>query len=210
VTGPENGEQPSSDEWDDEPGTEGGAPLDHPGADWVEGWDDDLDDDEYLEDEYPAPAWRRPLIVGVSVVTALALALIPLYNVLFARTTADNGLEVCGFDYCVVQEAVRAAGLDLTMSAMANTFLDEQEARALAGEMTDFLGIEPVGLRVVADLDGRIGGLYDPTNRSISIESPARAWTVLHEVAHAVETGHGEAFEEVVIELAAWREETPP
>ena len=210
MTGPEQDDQPFSDEWDDGLGPGSGDPLDDPTHPWVEEWVDDLEDEEYLEDDDPAPAWRRPLIVGVSVVTAVALALIPLYNVLFARTIAENGLEVCGFDYCVVQEAVRAAGLDLTMSAMANTFLDEEEARALAGEMTEFLGIEPVGLRVVADLDGRIGGVYDPTTRSISIESPARAWTVLHEVAHAVETGHGDAFEEVVIRLAAWMGETPP
>jgi predicted metal-dependent hydrolase len=103
-----------------------------------------------------------------------------------------------------VQEAVRDAGLELTMSALANTFLDEEEARAFARDLTNYLGIEAIGLRVVPDLEGRIGGVYDPTTRSISIESPARSWTVLHEVAHAVENGHGEAFRDVVIELAGW------
>lgn len=200
MTGPEHDEQPLPDEWRDGNGSEEGAPAEFPFDDW--------DDDEDIEEDEPVPAWRRPLIVGVAAVTALALALIPLYNVIFARTVAENGLEVCGFDYCVVQEAVRAAGLDLTMSSLANTFLDEQEARALAGELTDFLGIEPVGLRVVTDLDGRLGGVYDPATRSISIESPARAWTVLHEVAHAVETGHGEGFTEVVIDLATFLDET--
>ncbi|HEU4895458.1 MAG TPA: hypothetical protein VFT85_06445, partial [Acidimicrobiia bacterium] len=205
MTGPEHGEHPLS-EGDDEPWAEGPPPPGDSDESWVEGWDKGWGDEEGTEDDDAAPAWRRPLIVGVSVVTALALALIPLYNVIFARTVADNGLEVCGFDYCVVQEAVRDAGLDLTMSALANTYLDEEEARALAGELTDYLGIDPVGLRVVPDLDGRLGGVYDPSNRSIAIESPARAWTVLHEVAHAVETGHGEAFVDVVIELAAWLE----
>jgi hypothetical protein len=203
VTGPEHDEQPVSDEWGDEVGSEDGAPPDFPFDDWD-------DEDDHPDDADPAPAWRRPLIVGVSVVTALALALIPLYNVIFARTIAENGLEVCGFDYCVVQEAVQAAGLELTMSALANTFLDEEEARALGGEFTAYLGIEPVGLRVVTELERRLGGVYDPSTRTISIESPARAWTVLHEVAHAVETGHGEAFAGVVIDLAAWWEETSP
>jgi len=200
MTDPEHDEQPLSDEWRDGNGSEEGTPADVPFYNW--------DDDEDTEEDEPVPAWRRPLIVGVAAVTALALALIPLYNVIFARTVAENGLEVCGFDYCVVQEAVRADGLDLTMSSLANTFLDEQEARALAGELTDFLGIEPVGLRVVTDLDGPHGGVYDPATRSISIESPARAWTVLHEVAHAVETGHGEGFTEVVIDLATFLDET--
>ena len=200
VTGSEHDDQPPSDEWGEDPF--GDVPDGFPFDDW--------DDDEDLEGDEPAPAWRRPLIIGVSVVTALALALVPLYNVIFARTIADNGLEVCGFDYCVVQEAVRDAGLELTMSALANTFLDEEEARAFARDLTDYLGIEAVGLRVVPDLDGRIGGVYDPTTRSISIESPARSWTVLHEVAHAVETGHGEAFRDLVIELARWVGESLP
>lgn len=162
-------------------------------------------DEEDVEPLAP-PRWRRPVLIAVAVITAIALALVPLYNVFFARTIADNGLEVCGFDYCVVQEAVRDARLDLTMSRLANTYLSEQEARSLADELTGYLGIGPVGLRVVEDLDGRLGGVYDPVARSISIESPARAWTVLHEVAHAVETGHGEEFQHLVIELASWLE----
>jgi hypothetical protein len=202
VTGSEHDEQPPPDDGVDDPEAVGDVPAGYPFDDW--------DDEELLEGEEPVPAWRRPLIIGVSLVTALALALVPLYNVFFARTIADNGLEVCGFDYCVVQEAVRAAGLELTMSALANTFLDEEEARSFAEDLTDYLGIETVGLRVVPELDGRLGGVYDPATRSISIESPARAWTVLHEVAHAAETGHGESFRDVVIELAGWVQEPPP
>lgn len=202
MTGSEHDEQLPSDEGGDDPGTLGDVPDGFPFDDW--------DVDEDLEGDEPSPAWRRPLIIGVSVVTALAMALVPLYNVIFARTIAENGLEVCGFDYCVVQEAVRAAGLEPTMSALANTFLDEEEARAFAGDLTDYLGIDTVGLRVVSDLDGRLGGVYDPTTRSISIESPARSWTVLHEVAHAVETGHSEAFRDVVLELAGWVAESRP
>lgn len=174
--------------------------------------EEELFDDWDLEEEdlqpVEPPAWRRPLLIVVAAITAVAMALVPIYNVFFDRSVADNGLEICGFDYCTVQEAVRAAGLDLTMSALSNTFLAESEARVFADELTDYLGIAPVGLRVVQDLEGRLGGFYDQGSRSISIESPARAWTVLHEVAHAVETGHGSEFQDVVIDLAAWVEST--
>lgn len=160
-------------------------------------------DDENDEIEGPPP-WRRPLLIAVAALTAAAMAMVPLYNVFSARTVADNGLEVCGFDYCVVQEAAVAAGVDPVMSRLWNTFLDEEAARELAAELTDHLGIDPVGLRLVDDLEGRLGGVYDPESRSIQIAHPARAWTVLHEVAHAVENGHGPEFQELVVELARW------
>lgn len=160
-------------------------------------WDDP--DEEGLDS---VVRWRRPLLIAVAAITAVALAIVPLYNVLFSRTVADNGLEVCGFDYCIVQDAVREAGGDVTMSRLSNVFLTEDEARALANELTAHLGIERVGLQVVERLDGRLGGFYDPATRTVSIESPARAWTVLHEVAHAVEDGHDARFQQVVIELA--------
>jgi hypothetical protein len=173
---------------------------------FFEAWDEE-EEEEQLE---PAPSWRRPVLIAVAAATAVAMAVVPLYNVLFAATASDEGLEVCGFDYCVVQEGLRAAGLDLTMSRLSNTFLEESEARELAGELTDHLGIEPVGLVVVQDLDGRLGGVYDRSQRSISIERPARAWTVLHEVAHAVETGHGDDFVRVVIELTEYMDDSRP
>lgn len=167
-----------------------------------------FEDDDFLEEEIePAPpTWRRPVLIVVAALTAAAMIIVPLYNVFFAASVADNGLEVCGFDYCVVQDGVREAGLDLEMSRLSNTFLDEAEARALANELTDFLGIQRVGLVVVDELDGRLGGVYDRGERLVSIESPARAWTVLHEVAHAVEPGHGREFQEVVIDLASYME----
>lgn len=194
MTGPDHEDQ-ASDWWVED------EHFDPPG---VEDWDDETEDLE------PSPAWRRPFLVTVAIITALALAAIPIYNVLSARSIADNGLEICGFDYCIVQEAVRAAGLDSTMSALAHTFLDEADARAFADDLTGYLGIENVGLAVVTRLEGRLGGVYEPSSRSISIESPARAWTVLHEVAHAVATGHGEDFQEVVIDLAGWAESNRP
>lgn len=173
----------------------------------LSGEDFPLDEWDEADDLEPlAPSWRRPLLIGVASVTAIALALVPLYNVFWGRSVADNGLEICGFDYCVVQESVTDAGLDLKMSRLSNTFLDEEEARAFALELTEYLGIEPVGLVVVDELAGRLGGVYEPATRSIQIESTAHAWTVLHEVAHAVETGHGDGFQRVVIDLTRFAE----
>lgn len=166
-----------------------------------EEWSDWDDEDEPVE---AAPTWRRPTLVVVAAVTAVAMAMVPLYNVFWARTVADNGLEVCGFDYCVVQEAAVEADVDLVMSQLWNTFVDQDAARSFAAELTDHLGIDPVGLQLVDDLEGRLGGVYDPESRSIQIAHPARAWTVLHEVAHAVENGHGPEFRELVVELARW------
>ena len=170
------------------------TPFDDEWSDWEEGY-------EPIE---ATPTWRKPLLIAVAAVTAIALATVPVYNVIRARTVAENGLEVCGFDYCVVQEAAVDAGVDLIMSRLWNTFLDEDPARQFASRLTDHLGIDPVGLQIVGDLEGRLGGVYDPETRSIQIERPARAWTVLHEVAHAVETGHGPEFRELVIDLARW------
>lgn len=169
--------------------------------------DDPFDEWDLTEEDLeplPPPLWRKPVLIVVAALTALALAVVPIYNVISARSVAENGLDICGFDYCIVQEAAQEAGVDLIMSRLANTFLDEAGARELADRLTDHLGIAPVGLRVVDEIDGRIGGVYDPTTRTISIERPARAWTVLHEVAHALETGHGEEFQGLVVELATW------
>lgn len=167
---------------------------------------DELDGETFEPIE--RPAWRRPLLIVVASLTAVALAIVPLYNVLQGATYADNGLEVCGFDYCVVQEAVREAGLDITMSRLSNTFNDEDVSRAFALALTDHLSVASVDLEVVDRLEGRIGGVYDPATRSIRIERPARAWTVLHEVAHVIERGHGEDFRNVVIELTRWVDES--
>ena len=173
-----------------------------------EGWppDEDFPPDDFWDEEEGSdldrsPVWRRPFLIGVAALTALALAVVPVYNSFIASDLADNGLEVCGFDYCVDEEAVRDAGLGSEMSRLFNTILIDEEAAALAGDLVDFLDLEPVELVIVDDIDGQIGGVYDPESRSITIERPARAWTVLHEVAHARETGHDIAFQDVVIDL---------
>jgi hypothetical protein len=178
---------------------------DRPDEELFEDWDLDEEDLEPLA----PPAWRKPLLIAVAALTALAMALVPLYNVLFARSVAENGLEICGFDYCIVQDALVEAGVDITMSRLANTFLDDEEAQAFADRVADELDIASIGLQVVDDLEGRLGGFYDPATRSITIRRPARAWTVLHEVAHAVESGHGEEYQDVLIDLARWAEAEP-
>jgi hypothetical protein len=167
--------------------------------DLFEEWDQVEEDSEPL-----APLWRKPVLIAVAALTALALAVVPLYNVLSAAPVADNGLEICGFDYCIVQDAMREVGVDVIMSRLAHTFLADDAARSLADDAADHLDIEPVGLQVVDNLERRLGGVYDPTTRSIRVERPARAWTVLHEVAHAVETGHAEAYQTVLADLARW------
>ncbi len=176
-----------------------------PFEDWLGEWD--AHDDEHGPPD--PPPWRKPVLIVTAAVTALAVALVPLYNVFFARNVADNGLEVCGFDYCVVVEAVTDAGLDLTMSRLSTAFLDDAAAAELTDAAIDHLDVAPVGLEIVDDLEGRLGGLYDPATREIRIERPARAWTVLHEVAHTRESGHGEDFQRVLIQLARWADTDP-
>ena len=182
------GNEPSSEEWD------------------IEGWDLEEDDSEDLT----PPAWRRSVIIAVALITAVAMAAIPLYNLIGASrpAVADNGLEVCGFDYCIVQDEVRSAGLDLAMSRFSNVVLDDEGASRLADLLVDYLNIQPVSVVVVDRLEGRVGGLYDPPSRTIFIERPARAWTVLHEVGHAVGSGHGDEFLAAVIDLTEWLDST--
>ena len=160
-----------------------------------------------VEDEElpPPPRWRRTALVVVAAVTAVALAVVPLYNLFDARRTVSHaGLEVCGFDYCGVQEAVTDAGLLPTAGRLSNEVLDEFEAKALADDIAGFLGVDPVDLTVVDRLDDRLGGVYLPSSREILIRRPADAWTVAHEMAHVVSTGHGDDFISALIAITRW------
>ncbi len=165
-----------------------------------------IDDDEFGPEPYepiePNPT-RRLILVSVAAITALALAALPVYNLLNARERpiADNGLEICGFDYCIVQEAVIAAGLNETMSRLANTFLSEEEASVFFSELLLLAGESNVELVLVDRLDGRISGEYSPDTRTVRVERPARAWIILHEVAHLMETGHDSDFQQALIGL---------
>jgi len=141
---------------------------------------------------------------------AAAMLAVPVWNVIDGLTPelSDSGLELCGFDYCIVQQAVREAGYDLTMARLTNTILDEEQARSLADELVAHLGVGPVTVEVVDRIDRRIAGQYDPSSHNILLERPARAWIVVHEAAHTVATGHGDDFQHIVIELAEWMEST--
>ncbi len=166
-----------------------------------EDWDVEEDSFEPLE----RSPWRRLVLIAVATVTVFAMAMVPLYNLIDRDPPfADNGLEICGFDYCTVQEGVRLAGLDQVMIRLANTYLTDEEASQLADSLADHLGVSTVELVVIDRLEGRIKGSYDPTTRTILVERPAQAWIVLHEVAHAVSSGHGQDFQEVVIDLTRW------
>lgn len=163
---------------------------------------DELDFEPEESDEPVAPPWRRPLLIGIAAVTALAMALVPLYNVINrGQPVAENGLEVCGFDYCIVQEAAMEAGISEEMNRLANTFLGDEEAANLAEALLDHLGEDGVSFIVVDHLDRDIKGQYDPSTRTILVERPVRAWIVVHEVAHAAAGGHDTDFQRVLIEL---------
>lgn len=180
-------------------------PTDPEGA-LFEEWD--VDDEEF--EPAPPPRWRRPAVVSLAILVASSLAIVPLQSLFDGTTPAisDSGLEICGYDYCIVREAVVEAGLELEMSRLANTLLDDAGAVALADELTEYLGIDPIDLSVADELGGRLGGVYDPSTRSILIERPANAWVVAHEVAHAVASGHGEEFQRILIDLARYLAES--
>ncbi len=165
---------------------------------------DEWDSDEEEFEAAPPPRWRRPAVVTLAIFVALSLAILPLQSLFDGTTPAvsESGLEICGYDYCIVREAVVEAGLDLEMSRLANTLLDDAAALALANELAGYLGVDAIELSVVDDLGGRLGGVYNPSTRSILVERPANAWVVAHEVAHAVAPGHGEEFQRILVDLA--------
>jgi hypothetical protein len=175
---------------------------------------DEWTTEEWLtpEDEEPLehPPWRRRMITAVGVLVAAAMLAVPVWNVIDGATPrfSDSGLELCGFDYCVVQEGMREAGQGLTMSRLANTFLTEDDAQQLANGLVGYLGVEPVNVEVVDRLEGRIAGQYHPSTRQILLERPVRAWIVLHEVAHTVSSGHDDQFIDTLVALARWMEAT--
>ena len=127
-------------------------------------WDFDPETWEPTEDDLllGPPPWRRRLLIAVAGVVVASLLLIPVVNVFSARQVADNGLLVCGFDYCEVQDAVVEVGLDRTMSLLANTFLTEEEAFVLASELTTRLGIQPCGLGGLTSVGRVVGWVLRP------------------------------------------------
>jgi hypothetical protein len=160
-------------------------------------------DDEPTAEELTRSVWRGRVIWVVAAITVAAMALVPLYNLVNQgqRPVADNGLEVCGFDYCQVQDGIRAAGLDGEMSRLSNFYLSDEDASRLAAELVAWLGEDPVAFEVVDRLDWRIKGQYTPATRTIRVERPVSAWIVLHEVAHVPAQGHGDGFLAALVRL---------
>jgi hypothetical protein len=160
--------------------------------------------------EERGPSWRRRLIPAVTVVALLAMLMLPFYSLIDSvnRPRAENGLEICDFDYCVVQEAVREAGLGTEMTRLASIVLSEEEAARLLHVILAHLEVPPVRFEVVDDLGGRTAGLYEPATRTIRVERPIRAWTIAHEAAHTLASAHGGAFTRVLIEIVTWLEVT--
>ena len=176
--------------------------------------DESLFEDWDLEEEtfepVPPRAWRRRLIIAVAALTAFAMAAVPLYNLIDrSPPVADNGLAVCGFDYCIVQDGMRRAGEDGPMNLLANTYLADAEAERFASTLVTHLGEAPVRFVIVDNLDGQLKGQYDPSTRTIVVERPVSAWIVLHEVAHATSSGHGDNFQIALVDLTRWLDLAP-
>lgn len=180
----------------------------HLEPEWLDEWFDDESNDEPDDASVP-PRWRRPFLIAVAVLTAVAVAAVPLWNLLRPTAVSDSGLELCQFDYCLVQERIADAGLLPVMNRLSATFLEEEEAVALADDLVSYLGIPRVELVVVERLEGQLGGVYQPSSRTILVRRPVRAWIVLHEVAHSVSLGHGVDFVDTLADLARWIDGRP-
>lgn len=177
----------------------------------VGAWDDEdweTDDWEPIRDDSISrrtlpTSWR---VIGI--IAALSMLAIPLFNLIDARTPqlADNGLEVCQFDYCVVERYVVDAGLGRTMAAMSSRIVPDAEVQSFVDAMIEVVGGPSVTAQVVDELPGDLGGRYSPAERLIQIDRPATVWVIAHEVAHTVSPGHDEEFQETLVELGRFFE----
>ena len=162
-------------------------------------------DAEDAEDDEPIVSnrWRRWVVAAIAGSLALLMFAGPVWRLIDSSrpTFAENGLAVCVYDYCDIQDAVRDEGLGLAMARLAGIRLDPAEAQALADDLMALLGERPVTVVVVARLPGDLAGQYSSATRTIEVEEPIRAWIVVHEAAHAAAGGHGTAFEEALFDL---------
>lgn len=165
-------------------------------------WDepDEAEAADDVDDE-PMPVRRRAGTIWLAALVAVSLLAVPLWNVFEPAPVADNGLEICGFDYCGVFEAVRDAGREPALLRLSNTFLDEESAVGLAEDLVAGLGEPPVTVEVVDHLPASTAGRYTPSRRLIELQRPVRAWTVVHEAAHTVAPGHDADFQETLLGL---------
>lgn len=175
---------------------------------------EDSDDGWGIEDWEPIredEISRRPLPTSwrvIGIVAALSMLAIPIFNLIDARSPqiADNGLEVCRFDYCIVEQYVVGASLGRTMAEMSSIIVPDAEVQSYVDAMIDVVGGPSVTAEVVDELPGDLGGRYSPTARLIQIDRPATVWIIAHEVAHTVSPGHDEEFQETLVELARFFE----
>lgn len=176
-----------------------------------ETFDDDVEDAGVDDELQPAlSGWRRRSAMWIAGIVAVSMMSVPLWNVLEARQppVADNGLEMCGFDYCDVFEAVRQAGYDAELLRLANRYLSDEEARSLTDRLVAELGTGPVTVRVVDRLPGATAGRFMGSERLIELQRPVRTWTVVHEAAHTVGGGHGAEFQDTLVDLIDWMDRT--
>jgi hypothetical protein len=180
---------PEVDAWDDH-------------DDWeVDGWEP-IGEDPIASRTLPT-TWR---VMGI--LAALSMLAIPLFNLIDARSPqiADNGLEVCRFDYCIVERHVVDAGLARTMAEMSSIIVPDADVQSFVDAMIDVVGGPSVTAQVVDELPGDLGGRYVPAERLIQIDRPATVWIIAHEVAHTVSQGHDEDFQETLVELGRFFE----
>lgn len=170
---------------------------------------DPFEEEQGAEDELT----RRHLGWGwrtAGIVTALAMLVLPLWNVVQATSpqVADNGLEVCSYDYCIVEEKVREAGYGEVMIRQSGEIIPDREVQSYVDAFTDVVGGPALTVEVVDDLPGQLGGRYTPVDRHIQIDRPATVWIIAHEVAHSVGSGHDDDFMGALLELAEHLEVT--
>ena len=177
----------------------------------VDAWGDEdweVDDWEPIRED---PISRRTLPTSwrvIGVVAALSMLAIPIFNLIDARSPqiAANGLEVCRFDYCIVEQYVIDVGLGRTMAEMSSIIVPDAEVQSYVDAMIDVVGGPSVTAEVVDELPGDLGGRYSPAERLIQIDRPATVWIIAHEVAHTVSTGHDEEFQETLVQLGRFFE----
>ena len=164
--------------------------------------------DPFMDEELPSDEIsRRRLGWGwriAGVVTALSMLTLPVWNFIQGSSPqiADNGLEVCSFDYCVIEEQVRNAGLGDVMIRQSGVIVPDREVQSYVDAFSDVIDGPAITAEVVDDLPGELGGRYTPSDRLIQIDRPATVWIIAHEVAHSVGSGHEQDFVDALLELA--------
>lgn len=94
-------------------------------------------------------------------------------------TTGDQ-LEVCEWDYCIVHEHIGEARIEQFIY-----LIDLDEANAIANSVIRDLDLEAVSV-TSESLTGNLGGFYEPSDASITLDEPIVTWAVIHELAHHV------------------------